>query len=323
MIEYLSRVTIGNGTQSAVEAETAALAEIAFGRDTVTGTIGYTVDAGATWTWITSLAELTDVDLTGSGTGDVLYNSGSGWVDYPLGLGSKVTVSGSKIRFGNVTGGNYLEIDTTTGNLRLLGDATTFDDLRIDGLSTRAGVVAPTDETGFRGNNAFQVRNFVHNQADEVQFDIQLPHSWKEGGLLYPHVHFAPWISSTGAKAAQFILEYYFANVGEQFPASPSTYTMTKTWAVDQQWYHLIAGNATALTSTGKTLSSILKCRLYRDNTVSNNLAGKVAFLYFDIHYEVDGFGSDGEYEKDTQVALLLESGDTLLLEDGSRLMGE
>lgn len=58
------------------------------------------------------------------------------------------------------------------------------------------------------------------------------------------------------------------------------------------------AGNATALDMTGKTLSSVLKCRLYRDNTIANNLADKVAMLYVDFHYEVDAIGSAQEYIK-------------------------
>lgn len=199
--------------------------------------------------------------------------------------------------FGNKAGGDYAEFGAD-GTLRLYGAATTYDDLRIDGLSTRTGVTAPTDETGFRGDGNFYSRNFVHTQADEVQFAVQLPHAWKEGGLLYPHVHFSPWIAGAGNRAAQFVLEYYWANVWDQFPASPSTHTMTKTWSTDQQWYHLIASNAAPLTATGKTLSSMLKCRLYRDNTVANNLAGKVALLYIDFHVEIDALGSREEYSK-------------------------
>lgn len=200
-------------------------------------------------------------------------------------------------QIGAVSGGNYTNIGTD-GTLTLAGAATAYEDLRIDGLSTRTGVVAPTDEVGFRGNSNFYSRNFVHNQADEVQFSVQLPHAWKEGGELFPHVHFSPWITNTGAGACQFIMEYYFANVGDVYPTPPLTYTMTKTWSGSQQWYHLIALNATPITTTLKTISSVMKCRLYRDNTVSNNLAGKVALLYIDFHYEVDSFGSSQEYIK-------------------------
>ena len=41
-----------------------------------------------------------------------------------------------------------------------------------------------------------------------------------------------------------------------------------------------------------------LKCRLYRDNTVTNNIASAVTFLYFDIHVEIDSLGSSEEYIK-------------------------
>jgi hypothetical protein len=206
-------------------------------------------------------------------------------------------VAFTTLQVGDVSGGDYAEFEAD-GSFRLYGDATAFEDLRIDGLQTRTGVVAPTDETGFRGDVNFYARNFVHSQADEVQFSVQMPHGWNEGSPIFPHVHFAPWISNTGDKAAQFILEYYWANVDGTFPASPSNYTMTKTWNGDKQWAHMIALNASGLSTSGKTLSSILKCRLYRDNTVTDNLQGKVTFLYFDIHYEADSLGSRQEYIK-------------------------
>lgn len=209
--------------------------------------------------------------------------------------GTSVQPTYTTLQVGTYPNIAYISSD---GTFRLTGTATAFDDLRVDGLNTRAGVIAPTDEVGFRGNSAFQVRNFVHNQADEVQFDIQYPHHWQEGGIVEPHVHFSPWITGTQAvQAAKFILEYYWANVNGTFPASPSTYEMVYTWTGSNQWDHRIA-DGNGITGTGFGLSSIMKCRLYRDNTVTNNLAGKVTFLYFDVHYNVDGFGSSDEYAK-------------------------
>jgi len=186
------------------------------------------------------------------------------------------------------------------GTFRLTGSATAFEDLRVDGLNTRAGVVAPTDETGFRGNSAFQVRNFVHNQADEVQFDVQFPHAWNAGSTISPHVHFSPWITGTASvQAVRFILDFYWGNIDEPFPTGSSTFAMEYTWTGSFQWKHLIAEHVgTDLSGAGKGFSSIMKCRLYRDNTITNNLAGKATLLYFDIHYEVDAFGSSQEYVK-------------------------
>ncbi len=170
---------------------------------------------------------------------------------------------------------------SVAGNLSVAGESRFSDSVRLLGAGTN-----------------FYSRNLVHNQADEVQFSVQMPHAWRAGSGIYPHVHMAPWASSTGSQTAQFQLECYNADVGDTFPAVAASYEMSTTWTTDKQWAHLIAGNDQALAMTGLELSSILKCRLYRDNTVGGNYANKVSLLYFDIHYEVDAFGSDEEYIK-------------------------
>jgi hypothetical protein len=198
-------------------------------------------------------------------------------------------------QLGNIS--NNLSV-AQDGTLRLAGTATAFDDLLTSANATRTGVVAPTTGVGFRGNNNFYHVTFVHTQADEWQFDVQMPHRAKEGSPLFPHVHFSPTATSVGNQAVRYVLEFYAANVNAQFPAQPSQYEMMTTWAGDKQWYHLLASNAAALEISGWTLSCILKCRLWRDNTVANNYAGAVSTLYFDIHSEIDGFGSAEEYNK-------------------------
>lgn len=199
-------------------------------------------------------------------------------------------------QFGDVAGGDYAEFGSD-GTLELFGDATYYEDLRIDALSARVGVVAPTDETGFRGNANFISRNFVNNQADEIQFPVQLPHAWMEGGEFFCHVHFSPWVVPAAPYAVQFILEYYWANIEQQFPALAGSYTMTYTGNA-AQWFHIVATNPQSLLSGNKTISSVLKCRLYRDNTVVNNLPGRVALLYVDFHYQGNSLGSGLEYLK-------------------------
>lgn len=197
------------------------------------------------------------------------------------------------------TSPNYAYIESD-GTFRLTGSATAWEDLRIDGLSARVGVTAPTDEVGWRGDNNFLARNFVHTQADEIQFQVQMPHAWLLGSDISPHVHLSPWITGTQAvQAVQFIFEYYWANIGETFPVSGTSITLSYTWTGSKQWDHILCDHISSdIVGTGKSLSSIMKCRLYRDNTVANNLAGKVTFLYTDLHYQVDGLGSNLEYIK-------------------------
>lgn len=195
-------------------------------------------------------------------------------------------------RFGSDT--NYAQF--VNGVLRFSGTATVYDDLLRDATSARQGVVAPTVGTGFRGDANHIYTTFVHTQADEVQFELQLPHRGKAGSVLYPHVHFMP--TTTGTGTVRFVLEYYAANVNAQFASSPATYEMTKTWATNQQWYHLLAPGAVGMTLAGWDLSNVWHCRLYRDNTVGGNYAAAVGFLYFDVHVEIDSLGSDEEFIK-------------------------
>lgn len=174
-----------------------------------------------------------------------------------------------------------------------------WDDLRVYPQATLVGAVVPTTEAGFRGNNAFKAVNFVHTQADEIQFPLQMPHTWSEGSEVFPHVHFSPWQNLAGSAAARFVMELFTASPFEDFPGAVATYTMTYTWAGGRQWAHLIANNAAGLSMTGKTVSTVSMCRLYRDNTVPNNFAGKLTMLYVDVHYKIDRpYGSRQEYVK-------------------------
>ena len=265
------------------------------------------------------------MDTSGTGTGDVIYNGGSGWVDYPLGIGSKITVDGNDLRFGDVSGGDYINIDASTGNLRLNGAATQWDDLRIAGSAVRLGVTAPT-LAAFGPSGSIRCLRFDSGQHDEIYFEIQMPHSWREGSNIYPHVHWSPVSATAGNVVWQF--DYIWADIGDAFGA-PTTMTSDATAAGGTAWVHKLSvlkdGSSNAyIDGTGKTLSSMLVCRLHRDaGAGSDTLAADVAFLEFDIHYEVDSFGSDEEYIKDATAALLLESGDYLLLENGDNLLLE
>jgi hypothetical protein len=191
------------------------------------------------------------------------------------------------ITIGNLPGGNYAEFEAD-GTLEMLGTATGWEDLRIDGLATRAGTVAPKDTTGFRGNANFQTRNLINTQADEVQFSVQMPHAWKVGSSIYPHVHFSPIAANAGAVTVSLTFECYDATISGTFPAGVTTYQVTDSWTGDAQWAHRLAGNVTAYTMAGMGISAVQKCRLFRDNTVTGNYADEIALLYIDWHYEVD-----------------------------------
>lgn len=269
-----------------------------------------------------ALDDLSDVDIAGSGTGDILYNNAGTWEDYPLGIVSNITNDGDHIRIGDIVGGDYVEINTDDGSVRLRGDATAWDDLLFPASVVKPGATAPAYKA-FGPSGSLQALMFEAGHHDEVHFEVQLPHRWKEGSKIYPHVHWTPTTADAGNVVWE--LEYSWANIDGTFGA-PSNMASDATAAGGTAWVHKLtvlkeAGNA-YIDGTGKTMSSMLVCRLHRNsNAGSDTLNKDVAMLDVDFHIEIDSFGSDEEYTKDAVPLLLLESGDLLLLETGDRII--
>ena len=226
--------------------------------------------------FINTLGPLTVTRAISSAGG--LYASGGITLRTPISIQAPATIGDLSADY------TAFEAD---GTVALYGSATGWEDLRFDGLSTRSGTVAPKDTTGFRGNAAFQTRNLINTQADEVQFSVQMPHAWKSGSSIYPHVHISPISAAATPVTVSLVFDCYDATIGGTFPAASTLYTVTTSWS-GAAWQHLLAGNTTAYTMTGMGLSAVQKCRMFRDNTVTDNYADEIALLYIDWHYEVD-----------------------------------
>eukprot|EP00899_Mesostigma_viride_P029585 jgi/Mesvir1/9811/Mv15208-RA.1 len=140
-------------------------------------------------------------------------------------------------------------------------------------------------------------------QPKEIFIHIQTPHAWKEGTDLKPHVHIMK--SGTATGNVKFGLEYSWANVGDPFPTPTTVYLCNSTsLTAADQYKHLICSRTTPLgtdscviSGAGKRDSSMLMMRLFRNyNDVDDTLQEPVWALEFDIHYQVDTFGSWYEY---------------------------
>lgn len=185
----------------------------------------------------------------------------------------------------------------------LTGDNTVWDDYMIPGSSVKTTGTSPPDfTTSFAGNAGLDVFTFDGSSTlEQVFFTLQLPHTWKEGSTIYPHVHFSPTHTNGGdtvARVVRFKLEYTWANIYDSFGVS-STINLDSAAFVPNtsQWKHLLCVNGTGIAGTGKTLSSMLVCRLYRDPAdAADTYPQDVGFLQFDIHFEKWGLGSANEY---------------------------
>ena len=150
------------------------------------------------------------------------------------------------------------------------------------------------------GTVAFYVAEFQNDE--EVFFTIQLPHTYKEGTDLRAHVHWTPrakGVAESGNTVA-WKLDVSWANIdGDPFPVE-TTIDMTGTCSGVND-YHEVSEGATYLDGTGKQISSMLLCRVYRDTTdtwTATAEADSPCLLQFDFHHEIDGFGSRTEWVK-------------------------
>jgi hypothetical protein len=200
--------------------------------------------------------------------------------------------------------GNYWNRHDRMGPPKLTGQETVWDDLMIPGFSVRNGAVAPDFSSGFVGDAALYMLTFDGGSTvEEVHFSLQLPHCWKEGSTIYPHVHFVPWStnsSDTNERTVRFSLDYTWASIFGTFGAK-ETYHMNSDPFVPNtsQWRHLLAKNSTGISGAGHGISSMMVCRLFRDGgDAADTYPQDVGFLQFDIHFEVDALGSDAEYIK-------------------------
>lgn len=182
---------------------------------------------------------------------------------------------------------NYLEIDQN-GELRLVGNSSVWDD-----------IVQPAT-TGRQGSNITPVFDYTdlvalfpaNNTSHILYFNIQMPHRWKYGSTIYPHVH----IIQESNQQAIFNMDYRWASVGTLFPSIWSTYIIDhyKFEYPGSGQFHQIVTNTSGLTGN-YTLSSVLQIKLYRND---NNFSGNCKLISFDIHFESDTLGTFTEYEK-------------------------
>jgi hypothetical protein len=209
-----------------------------------------------------------------------------------------------EVRIGDGT--NYTKIDSD-GSLSFVGSARRWDDLRVPVNTVRtSGPFFWSDDKesaewdDFRGGT--QLIFFPDSRDDNaVYFTVQMPHGWVEGSTILPHVH---WTNkeAPGEKKVTWVLEYTWANAGETFSSTSiisgsSVPTGSGTIA---QYEHAITPLGAGISATGKTISSMLNCKLSRKGKdVSDTFTGSAGLLEIDFHYLKDGEGSHGEYTKD------------------------
>ncbi len=204
---------------------------------------------------------------------------------------------------GNTDGTLYLGGSTNGieikkgGELRLIGTATRWNDLRVEPVVRTTGVKAPTFVAYKTNVYLYDFDNAVLASEKEVYFTVQLPHDWKEGSTIYPHVHWVNRTTGTAGHVIKWAMDYTKAKIGGTFPATSNINGTAIVGGGDITVAdeHMIT-SLTAITMTGDTISTVLICRLYRNSSdAADTYAGTAGLLYVDFHYEIDSIGGSAD----------------------------
>ncbi len=191
------------------------------------------------------------------------------------------------------------QLTITQGGLVQL-TKTAWEDLSVPltGATVGATGSAPT-LTKFKDNGSGSTGVYAYVFADSVSndavFSVQLPHNWKQGTNIKPHIHWAPG-ATVASENVVWELECNWANIDAAFG---NTSVQTITASVGATGNKHLMSPFSDLSGAGMTLSSTLDCRVARLGAdVADTYTAGAWLFSVDFHYEIDGFGSDSAASK-------------------------
>lgn len=163
--------------------------------------------------------------------------------------------------------------------------------------ATGGGAIDPTWTDISGGNNVAFAWYFGAGNEHQLNWTAQLPHRWKEGSYIYPHVHWYPTTAAAGG--VSWLCQFQMASVGGTFPAVTTYNSGAITSAASGVAKQHQVTSFPAFNAVGHTISAILMGRIWRNGGNANDTYGAdVAGLHIDFHIEIDSMGSRGEFSK-------------------------
>lgn len=171
-----------------------------------------------------------------------------------------------------------------------------WDDSMVPEALVRVGATAPV-QANFNGGPG-QTLQFENNHDDAVMASVQLSHRYKQGTDVYPHVHWAEVATTGSGTNIVWELQYTWANPGTQVFPGYTTTKMTNSVTGTNWWHSMHA--FPAISGSGRTVSAVMVFQLRRlaNSATADDYDQNIAFLGFDLHYQVDAPGSDSATSK-------------------------
>lgn len=157
-------------------------------------------------------------------------------------------------------------------------------------LYTRAGVNSP-NTTNFR--NGIWLYEFDPTVTMEAFANFHIPHSYKVGTMLYPHMHFSVQSNNSGVVRWGFEWTYARRHDSSGTITFGATQTLYKdfTIAANSAYTHFVAevDNLAGIPSTDVEVDGMILMRIFRDPTHPNDTFPDSVFgITADIHHETD-----------------------------------
>ncbi len=231
--------------------------------------------------------------ITSPSTGLLIYNTAT------TSLGTVYDVTpGFYYNAGTDVSPNWVQVVNSTGT----GTGVMWDDLRVPLSEPSTGTTKPLwNEFPYTASGSYPYLNwFRASGIDEMYFVVQLPHNWNEGTSIMAHIHWVPSeAGASGPTVPRWGLQYCWLNLGETYSSYTTIYGTTTTTSEDLVMSRHYITPLGTITGTGKTISSMLVCRIFRDgDNAADSYAGLAGALEVDFHYQVNSMGSRLQYTK-------------------------
>lgn len=233
-----------------------------------------------------------DAHVNGATAGNLLVATASTTASWQ---GTGVKLSAPDIS-GVVTATSALTLPAFigSGKIRLNSTGLAWDDLRTPVTAVKLPGVNPPTWTTYRNS---ELLGFAYEAVNEesIYFSLQFPHNYMIGTEIAPHIH---WTATTDTAAdVKWAFEYSWANIGSTFPTTTTLYKVESTGSTPDT--HLMTEFDHIVPATTADISSMMICKLYRNSSATTDTySGAALFLEFDIHYQIDSFGSEQETTK-------------------------
>lgn len=200
---------------------------------------------------------------------------------------------------------NDLTLTTASGKTLVLSQQV-WEDIRIvPSAFDLPGSAYPTvgDFRPTGAGTTFKVYQFA--RADLAYFTVQIPHSYAVGSDIKVHVHWTPRDrgNEENGKVVAWKVDYSWANIDGTFPVSATADCSDTCNGTDDR--HEMSPDVTidGHTAPAKGISSMLLCKIYRDDVIADNWVGTTAaqlpcLLEVDFHFPIDTIGSRSNASK-------------------------